>query len=97
MDTMILVRRVDELIETGNRVLAAGTGEVAEESAAGGATGDFHEAIKSFIEEIHGCGHLLAGEFETGCEGSSRRDIEKGMKVLETVRAEILYAAEFGH
>ncbi len=97
MDTMDLVRRVDELIETGNRVLAAGTGAGAEGAADEAASGAFHEAIKSFIAEIHGFSHLLAGEFETGSDRSSRGDIEKGMTVLKAVRAEILYAAEFGH
>jgi hypothetical protein len=94
---MDLVRRVDELIEKGNRALATGAGEGAEGTLDGGASGAFHEAIKSFVEEIHGCSHQLAREFETEGEGSSRRDIEKGMMVLKAVRAEILYAAEFGH
>ena len=96
MNTTDLVRRVDELIEMGNRVLAAGTGEGTDGTADSGATGKFHDAIKTFVEDIHGCSHLLDGEFETECDRSSRRDVEKGMTVLKAVRAEILYAGEFG-
>lgn len=97
MDTMDLVRRVDELIETGNRILNAGTGKGTDETADWGETGKFHDLIKSLFKEIHGCCHQLVGELETECDARSRRGIEKGMTVLKAVRAEILYAAEFGH
>jgi hypothetical protein len=97
MDTMDLVRRVDELIETGNRLLTAGSGEDSEKTMDWDSTKRFHKAMESFVEEIHGSNHHRAGEFATGCDKNSRIGIEKGVTVLQAVRKEILYAAEFGH
>lgn len=97
MDTMNLVRRVDKLIETGNRLLSADTGEGIDETIDWDGTTSFHKAIESFVEEIHGNNHHRAGEFATEGDKNSRMGIEKGVTVLQNMRKEILYAAEFGH
>ena len=96
MNTSDLVRRVDELIEMGNMVLATRTGVGLDETVDSAAINKFYDAIGLLTEKIHGYSHPLSRKFETEADRYNPGDAEQGIAVLKSLRIEILYAGEFG-
>ncbi len=86
-----LLKRVDELLEQGNGVLATrhhSSDGYAEYVDAGMIKG-FRSAALSFIERVYGGKHPHYREFDKVVDGFNALDAEMGVSILQSIRDEI--------
>ncbi|NVN92964.1 MAG: hypothetical protein HXX11_20545 [Desulfuromonadales bacterium] len=97
MNTSEFVRRIDELIEVGNRILATHRGDGIDGSVTTDAIREFRQKSASFIAKIHGCNPTISVDCEPPAEAATLKGAEQEMAALRAIREEIRYAGEFGH
>lgn len=94
MNTNELVRRIDDSMEMGKKIMADQTGEVFGGKEASDGVRRFYNGIKILIEEIYGMGNQLSGKFEA-VEAYDAEGVKEGMSVLADLRKMVVYSGEF--
>lgn len=84
-----IVRRADELIVTGQKVLATRRRNEYSDAVESAPMRAFRVAVLSFIDRVYGRGHSHFSEFEQ-CTGNSYfTNAEDGVAVMQAIRDEI--------
>jgi len=94
MNTREQIRRIDEWIKLGKRILTVQLDGASAEKPALDATETFFRGIKSVIEDVYGEGNGLSDRFE-GMHGCDPRKVEEGLATLEDLRRLTIYSGEF--
>ena len=97
MNASDLIRRVDELIEMGNGILAAHKGDGIEGSVVSDVIRGFRQKSATLIAEVRGCSPAFPDESESPPQSAVLKNAELEMAALRAIREEIRYAGVFGH
>lgn len=84
-----IIKRIDELIEEGGRVLKTGKTDVDLPFVDNGAMKGFRAGSLSFIEKIYGLNHTYFSEFDKNTIRTKPLDAERGLGILKAIRTEI--------
>lgn len=87
-----LVGRVDQLLMLGRNVLStkwSTGGQYNQEYVQPAPMAGFRSAVLSFIDRVYGSSHPHFNEFTKQAGGSHAGDAERGVAILEAIRAEI--------
>ena len=84
-----LIRRVNQLLEMGQKVLSTRRRDEYIEWVDSGAIKGFRSASLSFIERVYGPEHTHYKEFSSSTEGYHPEDAGRGIAILQAIRTEI--------
>ena len=84
-----LIRRVDELIKTGKKVLATRRERDNYSFVDSGLMAGFRSAALSFISSVYGNKPTYYEEFKSRTKSSGKNDVEAGIEILRAIRSEI--------
>ncbi len=92
MNTLDLVKRVDEILSMGHSVLAttySTRGQFNISYVKSAPLAGFRSAVLSFIERTFGKDHPYFHQFTTQTQHNFQSDAENGIAILEAIRSEI--------
>ena len=95
MNAHELVRRIDDSMETGKKLMAGQTGKDSDGKEAPDGVKRFYNDIKVLTEEVYGMENHVSGKFEALTRFDPEM-VDEGMSVLTDLRKLVEYSGEFG-